>query len=249
MLHLIHTSISERMGPSAGLSLAVAGQMQNRGSGGDAGINLQIFNRRALRNHPFSTGERMALEDAGSSSFLDRRPSFTGPTLALEDCQPAATRDSSRAALAPAAAGPESGPPPACEHSKAQPVTPATNPGEGDPVEPDEADPKFDQVADALKEKLGVKGVLKKPSAKTGASKDASTIAVAKPKAKPKAKAKAKSNIKVMKKPSGNVKLLPTASSRPDRPPNCLKLRPKGCSKCRWKPGCTPSCWRGRNEW
>ena len=23
-----------------------------------------------------------------------------------------------------------------------------------------------------------------------------------------------------------------------------LKLRPKGCSKCRRKPGCTPSCWK-----
>ncbi len=27
----------------------------------------------------------------------------------------------------------------------------------------------------------------------------------------------------------------------------CLQIRPEGCSKCRWKPGCTPSCFRARN--
>ena len=44
------------------------------------------------------------------------------------------------------------------------------------------------------------------------------------------------------------------AKKRPAAPPpgktltvqECLKLRPSGCSKCRQRPGCCPSCWRGR---
>lgn len=32
------------------------------------------------------------------------------------------------------------------------------------------------------------------------------------------------------------------------KPPNADALRPKGCGKCRYKRGCTPSCWIGRKK-
>ena len=52
---------------------------------------------------------------------------------------------------------------------------------------------------------------------------------------KPAMKAKAKAVLKKHKAGTA-VKTLTWAKR--------LALRPKGCSKCRWKPGCTPSCFK-----
>ena len=37
--------------------------------------------------------------------------------------------------------------------------------------------------------------------------------------------------------------------AKDSKPPDALKRYPHGCSKCRWQPGCTPSCFRYRGEW
>ena len=62
-----------------------------------------------------------------------------------------------------------------------------------------------------------------------------------KPKAKSQPKSKAKSQPKYKAKSAGGkpkydvTKLSQSAG---------LRLRPNGCSKCRWKPGCCDSCWK-----
>jgi len=53
------------------------------------------------------------------------------------------------------------------------------------------------------------------------------------------AKKACKKGRKVKSKPIHRVKKIPSASEQ-------LKLAPTGCAKCRNKPGCTPSCWKGR---
>lgn len=51
-----------------------------------------------------------------------------------------------------------------------------------------------------------------------------------------------------MKRPASK-NMFALAKDKPDRPPDALALYPKGCSKCRWKAGCTPSCYKYRKEW
>ena len=62
-----------------------------------------------------------------------------------------------------------------------------------------------------------------------------------KPKAKSQPKSKAKSQPKYKAKSAGGKpKYDVTKLSQSAR----LRLRPNGCSKCRWKPGCCDSCWK-----
>jgi hypothetical protein len=58
-------------------------------------------------------------------------------------------------------------------------------------------------------------------------------------------KAKAKA---VASKANGKAKAKakPRAVSKWVKPANALKIKPNGCSKCRWKPGCSNSCFRQR---
>ena len=80
---------------------------------------------------------------------------------------------------------------------------------------------------------------------------------VSKPKAKAKCKAKAKAQCKAKAKAQGKAKAKAQPKVQPKKPAlkkpaavsgltwsQRLKLRPAGCSKCRDKPGCTPSCLR-----
>jgi hypothetical protein len=38
------------------------------------------------------------------------------------------------------------------------------------------------------------------------------------------------------------------SSSSTEKPKDAMKLRPRGCKKCRGRPGCTPSCWKSRTK-
>lgn len=66
-------------------------------------------------------------------------------------------------------------------------------------------------------------------AAKRKAAADKKKAAAVKPKAMKKTAKQVLRAATVMKKPAAWV-----------------KKKPQGCSKCRWSPGCTPSCWAGR---
>lgn len=101
----------------------------------------------------------------------------------------------------------------------------------------------FESVMGQLREKAGVK--MKRPAAASTKPAAAPSEANSKIDSNPKPKA---TKAIPMKKPGakakGNVK-------KPElkKPPNALKLYPHGCGKCRYKPGCTPSCFKYRKEW
>jgi hypothetical protein len=98
-------------------------------------------------------------------------------------------------------------------------------------MNPLEAAELLRQDADeAKKDKVMKRPASSKPAGNQKTSK-------AKAKATVKAKAKAKGS-KSKKASSGHA--VPSDTVR-------LKLKPAGCSKCRNKPGCTPSCWAGRS--
>lgn len=97
-----------------------------------------------------------------------------------------------------------------------------------------------------LREKVGGSGSnktssMKRPSAcmkKPAAAEGEAKSKVDKPK-EPKATQKKTTAVR-----KGNQK-----KQKRSKPPNALALYPKGCPKCRYKPGCTPSCFKQRKEW
>ena len=85
----------------------------------------------------------------------------------------------------------------------------------------------------------------KKPAAALAALKRPAA-AISEPKAQnPKAKAKAVAS-KANGKAKAKAKAKPRAVSKWVKPANALIIKPNGCSKCRWTPGCTNSCFRQR---
>jgi hypothetical protein len=50
------------------------------------------------------------------------------------------------------------------------------------------------------------------------------------------------------KKTKKTKKIKKKTQVRKPKPPAWIKARPKGCSKCRWAPGCTRSCYLARGE-
>jgi hypothetical protein len=80
----------------------------------------------------------------------------------------------------------------------------------------------------------------------TDSKKTATPKTKAKAKAKAKAKVKATSAVKPHVK-KGNTKSSSSSSDKWAGLPNeskRSKMKPNGCPSCRWKVGCTPSCWR-----
>ena len=107
--------------------------------------------------------------------------------------------------------------------------------------------PALDMVKEALDARADDKKAsgMKRPAAsepgpapKQKAIRDASLQAVATPKAKPKTKATAKAK-NVLKKPSANFHGTVSQKER-------FRWRPEGCPTCRWRKGCTDSCWLKR---
>ena len=110
----------------------------------------------------------------------------------------------------------------------------------------------FDSVLGKLREKVGSQPAsMKRPAAgmkRPAAATSEAHINAAKPQAsKATPKKKPAGPQKIVKK--GNVKKGNKKNQKPSKPPNALALSPGGCAKCRYKPGCTPSCFKQRKEW
>lgn len=101
--------------------------------------------------------------------------------------------------------------------------------------------PALDMVRLALDAREGDKkstAGMKRPASCGGkhkATKDDTVKAAVTPKAKPKPKATSKAK-SVLKKPSAKMRGTVSQTER-------FRWRPEGCSTCRWRRGCTDSCW------
>lgn len=111
----------------------------------------------------------------------------------------------------------------------------------------------FDFVMQNLRGKMEGKKdpVMKRPCASSSVLKRPAAGSNSKP-----MKSSAANSSKAMKSSTSVMKAKKNAKGRPDiqglkplKPPNALKMYPDGCPKCRWKAGCTPSCFRYRGEW
>ena len=105
----------------------------------------------------------------------------------------------------------------------------------------------FDYVMQNLREKMEGKQapILKRPAAGGSALKRpaaASESKLVKPSTASSSKS-VKSSTAVMKVSKAKK------GAKGSKPPNALKMYPRGCPKCRWKAGRTPSCFRYRGEW
>lgn len=105
------------------------------------------------------------------------------------------------------------------------------------------ADQKRDEKKGDDDEDTGADVVVKRPCMKRPAANGIggghdlpNTKPKPKAKSQPKSKAKSQPKSKAGSKPKYDV----TKLSQSQR----LKLRPNGCSKCRWRPGCCNSCWK-----
>ena len=116
---------------------------------------------------------------------------------------------------------------------------------------------QFERVTEELRQKLDDKAAAKqRPAAamKRPVCKDPPRSQQTAPsknvkKKAPEPKKKAATKAKPMKKPSLSGCGKRKKSFDDGRPPDALKLYPDGCGKCRYKPGCCPSCYRARGEW
>jgi hypothetical protein len=153
-------------------------------------------------------------------------PAMAPSTLAIEDKMPPLVNTAEGAA----ASAPQAQPSPA-SNSKARSDQRKANPLE-------------------VIQRLGELG---KEAASERKGQEEEEVEAVEPKAK--AKSKASKTEQVYKKPAANTKGKKTQASGKQKravkfglPPNMkarLRERPQGCSKCRWKAGCTPSCFRG----
>jgi hypothetical protein len=107
------------------------------------------------------------------------------------------------------------------------------------------------KVKSAMKPKGVAKDAEKSAMKAKGVAKDVEKY-VPKAKAKSAPKAKAKSAPKEKAKSAPKEKSAPqqkphyAAVARGVKPAAWLKKKPDGCSKCRWTPGCSLSCWKIR---
>ena len=203
-----------------------------QGNGQSSGLqNLQIFGPKSSG----SQGNQQNLQTSSSSTGLHPQQALQSPALtSAGTCHEAGQQQ--QLALLPMHN------PSSSTNGLANPSQPAQNPGgqsqtfQMELPEPgandlmEEVDKSTQLVTEALDAKKNKPKAKATPKAKAAVAK-AATKAMAKSKAKAKAQPKAKS----MVKPDREHYRSMSNSQR-------LRLRPTGCGKCRWKPGCTPSC-------
>ena len=240
------------------------------GSGAAGGVQGMLMNMMMQQQQMFMqcmTGQGQAAELPGLHLF---KPKTCGQKkqLALTDqTQPAETAVASTAAAPSAAAAPSepaaAPSEPAAEVPKAtvqQVATPqqrtvlqlpavTSEPMNDRPVV--SAQEQAQMVADATQNRKVDKGPKPKSKAKATAKAKGSTKSAPKAKAPPKPKAKGKAKaapvppVAVMSR--GQRPLEPfTVNGRVLTPTLRTKLYPNGCSKCRFRTGCTKSCWNDR---
>ena len=241
ILHMIQSSIRERVSPMVAtppVSQQVGIQNMSFGNGLR---NLQIF-------HP----EPRRVQDLGQA------PSVGTGMLALANgpaCQP--EKQASQPAMQPTSQ-------PASQQPAVQQLQPLAEPANTmqpmsqpaaqqlqPPAQAAEAEVKVPRALG--KRESGVDKMAEVFREKLNESKGSTPKAKAKGKPKPKAKPKANAASKAKpKKPVGSTTMKrPAAAMKRSsaKPQDALKRYPSGCPKCRYKPGCTPSCFRYRNEW
>ena len=110
-------------------------------------------------------------------------------------------------------------------------------------------------VADAMQNRKDEKGPKPKSKAKATAKAKAKAVIKSAPKPKPSPKPKAKGKAKAapvpqrvaaMMRPTKGALQPFTVNGKVLSPSFRMKLFPQWCSKCRWRHGCTKSCWIGR---
>lgn len=204
-------------------------------------INLQLLNRppaRPMLALPPAPAPSLALPAPATSSALPRDPV---PSLASE-VPPAPAPSPSVASLAlPAPASPREDA--FCELAKAE-----AKPTSENEVPGDRPGPSIEAVAEELRKKMEVDKeakqrepqIFKRPAGKQ-------TMTMKRPSAPPKKKT-CPQGVKGSEKVKGHGPM-DGRPAKPLKPPWANKRYPDGCPKCRWKPGCTPSCFRYRGQW
>ena len=248
LLHLIQQSIPERMGPAAQILPVEMGygmsSMGNLGQGSVFGHGAATFGQPTRAALPAaSQGGGGCLDHINLQIFGDKQQSGNAMPGALPLTDGCVGRQPSSEDLekrVPMSEKQTSSP----ENAKALPVDdkklndfPQPTPPLKVP-EPGKPKADVDAVAASLRAKL----------AEADAQKEKKLAGLKRPAS---ASAKVSCNKRPatqMKRPASN-KMFPKACSVPDRPPDALALYPRGCSKCRWKAGCTPSCYKYRKEW
>ena len=252
--------ISMPMGPMAALAYMHGGHAWQGGNWQGPHVNFQI-NPLASASSSGAAAPQTRMQRMLTAAGLEAerrasttRPEVPQPPLALEDIdrQQAATEQQPLADLPPTqpAEPAEVLPANLAEGGVEQPKLPNKLAASVSALAAAEygqqvsLPPKFNGDED-----MDAPAVRRKPAAKLPA---ASKAATKKPSAKLPAKAlqhKGKETPS-LKRPAAAFKKPASKSSSSDAITRAaaIKLRPQGCSRCRGRAGCTPSCWKGRGK-
>ena len=268
-LAFIHNLVPERMPKDVRLSsFGNAGQDvqslimaalqttlgQARGGSNDGGLrNLQLLQPRAQRGASFAPALALnAVAESAGSLPLDSSQTGTdqeASKVAFQGLQLALPSSSTAAPSMAESQGME-GPAPKTNGTNDVVATPeqidALKPEDLEEKPKGQNESQFDRVTEQIRQKLDdSKPVKQRPAASMKRPLCANPPKKTAP--LPKQKGASKMKAKPMKKPTSNVGGKPKKAE--DRPPDALKLYPNGCGKCRYKPGCCPSCYKARGEW
>ena len=183
----------------------------------------------------------------GMNAFTNPAPQPTKrPMLALsDDGSPNRTVESGDPAspVAPIATPPRASTMPASAAEQLPPLSPSEQANAMMAAWNAKADQKRDEQMGDDDQDTGADDVMKRPCMKRPAANGIGGghgLPNTKPKSKAKSQPKSKAKSHPKSKPGSKPKHDVTKLSQSQR----LRLRPNGCSKCRWRPGCCNSCWK-----